>query len=80
MGTRYPQSMFWSKNKKNRYTPTYPSFPIQISRTYFSDVLVLLCLEAERNATVGLDDGFHHTGMIFISRGFRNITHVDVIE
>ena len=25
----YPQSMFWSKNKKNRYTPAYPSFAIQ---------------------------------------------------
>ena len=24
----YPQSMFWSKNKKNRYTPPYPSFTI----------------------------------------------------
>ena len=23
-----PQSMFWSKNKKNRYTPTNPSFTI----------------------------------------------------
>ena len=23
-----PQSMFWSKNKKNRYTPAYPSFAI----------------------------------------------------
>ena len=22
----YPQSMFWSKNKKNRLTPAYPSF------------------------------------------------------
>ena len=22
----YPPSMFWSKNKKNRYTPLYPSF------------------------------------------------------
>ena len=21
----YPQSMFWIKNKKNRYTPAYPS-------------------------------------------------------
>ena len=21
----YPQSMFWNKNKKNRYTPAYPS-------------------------------------------------------
>ena len=24
----YPQSMFLSKNKKNRYTPAYPSFAI----------------------------------------------------
>ena len=24
----YPQSMFWSKNKKNRYTLAYPSFTI----------------------------------------------------
>ena len=24
----YLQSMFWSKNKKNRYTPAYPSFAI----------------------------------------------------
>ena len=26
----YPQSMFWSKNKKNRFTPAYPSFPIKV--------------------------------------------------
>ena len=25
---KYPQSMFWSKNKKNRYTPAYPIFAI----------------------------------------------------
>ena len=24
----YPQSMFWGKNKKNKYTPAYPSFAI----------------------------------------------------
>ena len=24
----YPQSMFWSKNKKNRYAHAYPSFTI----------------------------------------------------
>ena len=24
-----PQSMFWSKNQKNRYTPAYPSFAIK---------------------------------------------------
>ena len=42
----YPQSMFWSKNKKNRYTPAYPSFAIYkrgsmgyITRTCFPDVV-----------------------------------------
>ena len=25
---QYPQSMFWSKNKKSRYIPIYPSFAI----------------------------------------------------
>ena len=24
----YPQSLFWSKNKKNKYTPVYPSLTI----------------------------------------------------
>ena len=24
----YPQSMFWSKNKKNRYTPVFPILSI----------------------------------------------------
>ena len=24
----YPQPMFWSKNKKNRYTPAYPRFAV----------------------------------------------------
>ena len=45
----YPQSMFWSKNKKNRYTPAYPSFAtskwgsrgIYITRTCFPDVQML---------------------------------------
>ena len=42
----YPQFMFWSKNKKNRYIPVYPSFTIKmrfkgvyISRTCFPDVI-----------------------------------------
>ena len=26
--TNNPQSMFWSKNNQNRYTPAYPSFAI----------------------------------------------------
>ena len=41
----YPQSMFWSKNKKNSYTPAKPSFflyeskykGVYISRTCFPD-------------------------------------------
>ena len=41
----YPQSMFWSKNKKNRYTPHIPQFfyikvgfkGVYISRTCFPD-------------------------------------------
>ena len=41
----YPQSMFWIKNKKNRYTPCKPQFfyirvrfkGIYISRTCFPD-------------------------------------------
>ena len=41
----YPQSMFWSKNKKNRYTPAYPLFcyikvgikGASIARTCFPD-------------------------------------------
>ena len=39
----YPQSMFWSNNKKNRYTPAYPSFAMVQrgihTRTCFRDVL-----------------------------------------
>ena len=41
----YPQSMFWNKNKKNRYTPANPSFfyimvgftGVYIARTCFPD-------------------------------------------
>ena len=40
----YPQSMFWSKNKKNRYTPAYPLLLYKsgvqvgyIARTCFPD-------------------------------------------
>ena len=46
----YPQSMFWSINKKNRYTPAYPSFfyitvgskGVHIPRTCFPDGTVHL--------------------------------------
>ena len=32
----YPQSMFWSKNKKNRCTPAYPIF--SIVKVYCTDM------------------------------------------
>ena len=35
----YPQSMFWSKNKKNRYTPAKPQFlyiKVGFKGVYFS--------------------------------------------
>ena len=51
----YTQSMFWSKIKKNRYTPAYPSFAIYeyvkvgfngvyITRTCFHDGTILFSL------------------------------------
>ena len=50
----YPQYMFWSKNKKNRYTPAYSSFAIcnikvgfkgvYITWTYFRDVWMVTFL------------------------------------
>ena len=46
----YPQSMFWSKNKKNRYTPATTIFfyikvgfkGVFIARTCFPDDILLL--------------------------------------
>ena len=38
----YPQSMFWSKNKKNRYTPTYGT---SYALVRYSEILsILTCL------------------------------------
>ena len=33
---RYPQSMIWIKNKKNRYTPVNPSFTIKVGFTGYA--------------------------------------------
>ena len=44
----YPQSMIWSKNKKNSYTPANPSFSIYIVNVGFKgyrshrDVFVMI--------------------------------------
>ena len=37
----YPQSMFWSKNKKNRYTPTYGTYHTHLYDTY-SEILSIV--------------------------------------
>ena len=58
----YPQSMFWSKNKKNWYTPAYPSFTyikvgftgVFIARTCFPDVITLPTLPALCKSLIGL--------------------------
>ena len=45
----YPQTMFWSKNKKNRYTPAYPSFTIQKwgirGYTLYGHVFLMKCAQ-----------------------------------
>ena len=32
----HTQSMFWSKNKKNRNTPAYPNFAVGFKGVYFA--------------------------------------------
>ena len=45
----YLQSMIWSKNKKNRYTPAYPSFAIlkwgSRGYTFHGHVILMLLVE-----------------------------------
>ena len=45
----YPQSMFWSKNKKNRYTPVYLGIPP------YTPVLLYKS---------GVQEGIHFTDML----------------
>ena len=39
----YPQSMFWSKHKKNRYTPAYPSFTRYIKEGFNGEFIARTC-------------------------------------
>ena len=39
----YPQSMFWSKNKKNRDTPAYPSFSYYIKVGFMGVFIAWIC-------------------------------------
>ena len=39
---KYPQAMFWSKNKKNRYAPVLLYYTLHITQTCFPDVKNLL--------------------------------------
>ena len=65
----YPQSMFWNKNKKNRYTPAYPSFAYDIkvgfkgvyfSWTCFPDVKKCCFIAATRKKDLP-----HYTAVLF---------------
>ena len=46
----YPQSMLWSKNKKNMYTPAYPSFSVLKWGLKLGPELLVCCL-AHRGPT-----------------------------
>ena len=43
----YPQSMFWSKNKKNGYTPANPSFAIYIKVGFKGVYITWTCFPDE---------------------------------
>ena len=65
---KYPQSMFWIKNMKNRFTPTNPFFyrkvgfkGVYFSWTFFGDVYLFLF-----NVPV---DNFHHVEMELLLPG-----------
>ena len=45
----YPQSMFWSKNKKDRYTPAYPSFVFVMRRKSYTHFIKLVSLHQKTN-------------------------------
>ena len=40
---KFPYAKFWTKNMKNMYTSTYPSFTVYISWTCYPDVLNSTC-------------------------------------
>ena len=45
----YPQSMFWNKNKKNRYTPVNPSFTIYIKVGFMGVFIAWICLHDDKS-------------------------------
>ena len=59
----YPQSMFWSKNKKNRYTPANPSFVYKSGAqkgTHYTDMFRTcfvmirnICVKFEKMTSMG---------------------------
>ena len=51
----YPQSMLWSKNKKNRYTPAYSSFAIKgMYITVHGHVFLILSAKAYSHKMISL--------------------------
>ena len=50
----YPQSMFWSKNKRNRYAPAYPVLLYKIIKVGFKGVYITRTCFRESLITVKL--------------------------
>ena len=48
----YPHSMFWSKYKKNRCIPPYPSFPIGVQKGYTLHGYIFLMIKMYTNVLV----------------------------
>ena len=61
----YPQSMFWSKNKKNRYTPAYPNFAVQKwglrGYTFHGHVFLMKECIQNVNSTLAFPGNMHAT-------------------
>ena len=61
----YPQSVFWSKNKKKRYTPAYPSFAIKKlgirGSSLLGHVFVMNSKQEPGRNTIKTRVLFHHT-------------------
>ena len=66
----HPQSMFWSKNKKNRYTPAYPNFDIQKWGVRGHSFHGHVCM-MEDNHFIQTDDGLKPFGGIVFHKHIK---------
>ena len=70
----YPQSMFWSKKKKNRYTPAYPSFAIR-KNVHRSNTISLCIAGYFVNSEVQVGFYIFHTAFHCCRIGFKANLH-----